>query len=360
MTDFKIPMSKPEFGTEERKALLEIFDSGWVSQGKVTKEFENAIGQYVSANSVVVNNGSSALISTLLAHGVKPGDKIVVPAFTFVATATSAKILGAEIIPIDVDSDTLNISLENLENVVKNQQIKAVIVVDIGGLPVDIEAFSDLAKRHNFILIEDAAESLGSEYKKKKIGSFEHCTIFSFHIAKPITTIEGGCIVSNDEKIIKKIQQIRDHGRNSNEKYIHNLLGSNFRITDLQSALGIQQLKKIEKFIEKRNKVAETYKNQLNNLDFQNIPNFVSKHSYMLFFGIANSSDKRDEILEKCIRNGIDCRKTWIPINNQPCFPELNNIQCLNAEKIFDHALTIPIYNSISNDDVNYIINTIN
>ena len=357
---FRIPMSKPDFGDDERNALLEVFDSGWLSQGKVTKQFEDDLAQYLSSNCAVVNNGSSALICALLAHGIKPGDKIAVPAFTFIATATSAKILGAEIIPVDIDPNTLNINAEELENLVKRSQIKAVIVVDVGGLPIDIEIFSELAKKYNFILIEDAAESLGSEFKKKKIGSFDHITTFSFHMAKPITTIEGGCIVSKNEKIIKKIEQIRNHGRTSNEKYVHDVLGSNFRTTDLQSALGIQQLKKIEKFIDGRNKVASRYRKEIENVQFQEIPNFVSKHAYMLFFGIVDSANKKDEILKKCITNGIDCRNAWIPISKQRCFPELKNIKCPNAEKIFERSFTIPIYNSISDADVDYIINTIN
>jgi perosamine synthetase len=360
MVNYKIPMSKPDFGDEERQALLEVFDSGWLSQGKITKQFEDDLGEYVSSNCVVVNNGSSALICTLLAHGIKPGDKIAVPAFTFIATATSAKILGAEIIPVDIDPNTMNMSLDELEKITKCHEIKAVIVVDVGGLPIDIDMFSDLAKRYNFILIEDAAESLGSEYKKKKIGSFEHVSIFSFHIAKPITTIEGGCIASKNDEIIKKIKQIKDHGRTSHERYIHDVLGTNFRITDLQSALGIQQLKKIEQFIEGRNNVALRFRQEIKNIQFQEIPDFVSKHAYMLFFGIVESENKKNEILKKCIKNGIDCRNSWMPLTNQLCFPELKNDKCPNAEKIFRQSFTIPIYNSISNTDVDYIINTIN
>lgn len=353
-------MSKPDFGNEERNALLKVFDSGWLSQGKVTNQFEDNLAQYISSNCVVVNNGSSALICALLAHGIKPGDKIAVPAFTFIATATSAKILGAEIIPIDIDPNTLNMSIKDLEKTTNLHKIKAVIIVDVGGLPVDIEAFSELANKHNFILIEDAAEALGSEFKGKKLGSFNHISTFSFHIAKPITTIEGGCVMSKNKKMIKKIEQIKDHGRTNNERYVHDIFGTNFRITDLQSALGIQQLEKIEKFIDKRNKVALRYRKEIKNVQFQKIPDFVSKHAYMLFFGKVDSENKRDEIIEKCIKNGIDCRKTWIPISNQKCFPELKNIKCPNAEKIFKQLFTIPIFNSISDKDVDYIIKTVN
>lgn len=209
-------------------------------------------------------------------------------------------------------------------------------------------------------MIEDAAEALGSEYKKLKVGSFNHTTTFSFHIAKAITTVEGGCISTSNENMLEKIKQLRDHGSSRKEKYIHEFIGSNFRITDLQSAIGIEQLKKIYKFIQRRNDIAKKYKQNLTNLEFQEIPSYVSKHSYMLFFCIAKNTSQRDEFLRKSYKRGIDCRKSWLPINNQPCYPELKNINCENASKIFRTAFTIPIYNSMTDDEVDYVINTLN
>ena len=355
----KIPMSKPEIGIEEKKSLLDVFETGWFSQGKITKKFESKLSDYLSSEIAVVNNGTSALICALLAHGIKSGDRIAVPAFTFVATASAARMLGIEVVPIDIELNTLNMSLRKLEEFVKKNKIKAVIVVDVAGLSIDIDAFEELAKRYKFILIEDAAEALGSEYKKKKVGSFQHTSIFSFHIAKAITTIEGGCI-SGDEKIIKKIKQLRDHGSSTSEKYVHEYIGSNFRITDLQSAIGIEQLKKINRFILRRNKIAEKYRQNLINLEFQEIPTYVTKHSHMLFFALAKNSEKRDKLLKKSNKMGVDCRKAWLPIQNQPCFPELSHTKCENASEIFNRAFTLPIYNSMTNEEVEYVINALN
>jgi len=355
----KIPMSKPDIGIEEKKSILDVFETDWFSQGKITKKFESNLSNYLSSNVAVVNNGSSALICALLAHGIKAGDSIAVPAFTFIATASAARMLGIEIIPVDVELDTFNMNLEKLEQVVKNKKIKAVIVVDVAGLPIDIESFEELANRYKFTLIEDAAEALGSEYKKKKIGSFKHTTIFSFHIAKIVTTIEGGCI-SGDENIIKKIKQLRDHGSSVNQKYVHEYIGSNFRITDLQSAIGIEQLKKINKYILRRNKIVEKYKHELVNLEFQKIPKYVSKHSHMLVFALAKNSKERDRILKKSNKMGVDCRKTWLPIQNQPCFTELSHTNYENATDIFNRAFTIPIYNSMTDKEVEYVILSLN
>lgn len=349
-------MSRPDIKKEEIDAVLSTLNSGWLSQGKITQEFDASLSEYLSSNVATVNNGSSALMCALIAHGIKPGDKIVVPAFTFIATSSVPKILGAEIILADIDPHTLNVNPETVEEIVKRINVKMVILVDVAGLPTDIDAFIELSKRYNFILLEDAAEALGSEYKNKKLGSFEHTTIFSFHIAKLITTVEGGCISTGDDNIFKRIMQIKDYGRSINERYVHDIIGSNFRITDLQSAIGLQQLKKIEDHISRRIEIATQYRKQIKNLEFQRIPNYATKHSYMLFFAFAENMDIRDRYLRKLNERGIDARKSWMPINMQPCNPELQNTGFINAENVFNKALTLPIYNSMTSDEVKTVI----
>ena len=354
-SDFKIPMSNPDFSVEEKKAVLEVLDSNWPSQGKVTEEFEELLSEYLNSECIVVNNGSSALMAILLAHGIKPGDKVVVPDFTFVATSSIPKILGGKILVADVDP-----SIESIEKLVKDNEVKFVFIVDIGGLPNDIDKFRDLSKKYNFILIEDAAQSFGAEYKNKKLGSFEHLTAFSFQIAKQITTIEGGCIASTDSCLLKKIKQIKDYGRSETEQYVHDIVGTNFRTTDLQSAIGIQQLKKIEKHIEQRNKLANEYKKSIKKFQFQKIPDYATRHSYMLFFGLAKNQNEKEVIINHLNKHDIDARKTWTPIHMQPCNPELNKIKCKNAQQIFETVFTLPIYNDMKIEDANTIINLLN
>lgn len=354
-----VPMSKPDYGSSELKQVLRTFKTNWFSQGKITEEFEKSLSKYLSSNVSVVNNGTSALLSALLAHGIQPGDKVIVPSFTFIATSSAPKLLGAKIIPADVDPLTLNITPESIEKIVKKNHVKAVIVVDVAGLPVNIDPIVELSKKYNFILIEDAAEALGSEYKGKKLGSFNHTTIFSFHIAKLITTIEGGCVTSKNKNIIKRISQIRNHG-SSNKKYVHDIIGSNFRITDVQSALGLSQLKNIDTYIKKRNQIARYYCENISSLTFQQIPDYVTKHSYILFFGIAKTSKEKSKILLRLIKNNFDARTSWSPIHMQPCNPELQKIKLLNSENIYHKSLTLPIFNTMNMSDVKRIVKTIN
>ena len=352
-------MSKPDITSLEKKSIIKTIESGWMSQGPVTEKFENNLSKYLSSSVAVVNSGSSALICSLLAHEIRSGDTIAVPSFTFIATASTAKLLGINIIPIDIDSSTFNIDLKKLEEQLKDIKIKAVIVVDVAGLPIDIDLLRKLSKKYNFIIIEDAAEALGSKYKNKLIGSFNHTAIFSFHVAKPLTTIEGGCITSN-LGTIRKIKQIRDHGRNQKERYVHDLVGSNFRITDMLSSIGIEQIKKINKYILNRNKIALRYKNELKNIEFQSIPNYVTKHSYMLFLALAPNQKIRNKILKNAIDAGIDCRRVWMPIHKQPCFSECHKFNCPVSNDIFERSFAIPIYNNMEDKEVNYVIKTLN
>lgn len=354
---FKIPWSKPSIGKEELESLQKVIKSGWLTQGKKTKEFETQLSKYLSSNVIAVNNGSSALACALLAHGLKPGDKVIVPNFTFFATYSIPKMLGADVILVDVDQSTLNITPESVEEIVKTTDVKMVIVVDVAGLPVDIDAFIELSHRYKFILIEDAAEALGSEYKNKKIGSFDHTAIFSFHAAKQITTIEGGCISSNDEKLTKKIFQIRDLGRTTSGEYIHNVISSNFRTTDLQSAIGNEQLKKIDNFLKTRNNVVKEYKRHLKDFSFQHIPNYVSKHSYMMFFAFAKNHQIRNMYLDSVRTSSVDARVPWLPLSRQPVNSKINEKNFSHSNLIYENSLTLPIYNSMIEEETTFVLN---
>jgi perosamine synthetase len=355
----KIPMAKPDIGKEEIDAVRKVIESGWIGQGEITKKFENELENYLNSNAVTVNSGSSAIMCSLLAMGVNSLSTVVVPSFTFLVTASIPKILGAKIIPVDMNRETLNMDLDELEKIVKRQKVDVVIIVDVGGMPNDIDKIKQLSKKYKFTILEDAAEAFGSEYKNKKIGSFQHATIFSFHIAKLITTIEGGCISSKNKTIIKKIKAIKDIGREK-PGYVHKYIGSNFRITDLQTAIGRIQLKKVDGYIKKRTSIAEKYRAKINNIGFQSSPSYVTKNGNMLFFGIAKNEKMKKEILNTFWKEKIDSRASWLPVNLQPCNKELYKYKCKNSENNYKKIFTIPIYNTIKNSEVDKIINIIN
>jgi len=355
MKKIKIPMAKPSIDKFEINAINKVLKSGWYGQGIKTEKFEKLLSNYFTSPTICVNNGTSALLCSLLVHDIKPGDIIVIPSFTFIATSSAPKILGCKIIPVDVNLQTMNIDLNLLEEVFKNNDVKAVIFVDIGGLPNNIHKIKKLCKLYNVIPIEDAAEALGSEYKSKKIGSFPHTTTFSFHIAKQITTIEGGCITTKNQLVLNKLKAIRDHGR-IKKGYHHEFVGSNFRTTDIQSVIGISQLKKINKLLKNRINIAKQYKSELSSLEFQEIPSFVSKHSYMLFFVKTKNLKFRNKFVNYLNSKGIDARNSWLPINLQRCNKELNSINCSNSLKLFETTFTLPIFNSMTSKEVDYII----
>jgi len=350
-------MSRPDIGRSEIEAILSVLDNGWVSQGRITEEFETKLSKYLSSNVIAINNGSSALMCALIAHGIKPRDKVIVPAFTFVATSSIPKLLGAQVIVADIDPYTLNISTESVQqNLEKNPDVKFVITVDDAGMPTDIDSFVKLSRRYHFTLIEDAAEAFGAQYKNKMLGSYDHTTIFSFQVAKQITTVEGGCIATLDEQKLRKMNKIKDYGRNSIERYVHDVVGANFRTTDLQSAMGLAQLKKVNKYISNRNKIAQRYKEEIKDMEFQSVPRYVTMNSYMLFFALAKDKKNRNNYLKRLNTAGIDARKCWTPIHLQPCNPELRNAKCGDAEEVFNRALTLPIYNSMEPDEATAVI----
>ncbi len=356
---FQIPFSEPDLGKEETDAVIKVMKSGWPTQGKYTEEFQKKLESYLSSNVSIVNNGSSALMASLIALGLKPGQKVVVPAFTYVATASIPKILGGEIFVSDIDKETLNMDIDSFEKIVKKYDIDFVMLVDVGGNSCDIDAFVELSKKYKFQIVQDSAQAFGSSYKNKKLGNYQHPTIFSFQITKILTTVEGGCIATNDDKLMKKINKIKDYGRSESGRYIHDFIGTNLRITDIQSTIGIQQLKKIENHINHRNKIASTYDLQIKKLNHQIKKEYCTLHSYMLYFSITKNKEMRDRILKKLIKNKIDARTSWTPIHKQPYNLVTKSFDCKNAENIFDNSLTLPIYNNMPIEFAEKIINII-
>jgi len=230
----------------------------------------------------------------------------------------------------------------------------------MAGLSLDLDPIIELSKRYNFVLIEDAAQAIGSEYKNKKIGSFEHTTTFSFTVAKTITTIEGGCITTGDKEIHEKLLQLRNFGRAGDGLYIHKLNSVNFRFNDLQAVLGIKQLEKIDQFVSQRIAIAEKYEKNIESFSFQSAPDYATTHSHMLFFLFATNKEMKEKSISFLRSNGVDARLPYLPIHRQPCNAELSNSICPNADEVYDRSFTIPIYNDMTATECDLVIDMCN
>ena len=347
----RIEWSPPNIGVEEREAVLRVMDSGWMTQGPETKAFEAEIQEVLQAeHAVAVNNGTSALIAALMAHGVGPEDEVLVPALTFPATVNSVVAVGARPVLIDCDRETFNVTVELMRKKV-TPRTKAIMPVDVYGMPVDIDGFQQFARKNGLILIEDAAEAFGATYKGKPIGSFGHTTIFSFHMAKPCSAVEGGCIVTNDTEIARRCRAIRNHGTEGTCR--HASFGLNFRATDLLSAIGRVQLAKLKQSLKHRAELAAIYSIELRgHVGLQKIPDYVTCHPWTIFSVLVDAA-RRDEIVRELNANGIDTRISWPIPTNQIYRRELLPAEALPAaEEIARRTISLPMGNGLRVEDV--------
>lgn len=356
MISLLVPACRPDVGEDEVQAVVEVLRSGWPTQGRVTEQFEALLAKYFCSEVVAMNSGSSALLCALLAHGIGPGDKVIVPAFGFIAPASVSKILGANILLADVDEETFNISPESVEKIVRKEDVEAVILIDEAGMPPDLDVFEELAGQYGFALIEDACEALGAEYEDQLVGSLDHTTVFSFQITKQVTTVEGGCVVTRDPEVAEKCRMIRNYGRSESGGYIHQVLGTNLRTTDIQSAMGIIQFGKLESYLQRREEIATEYRAGIKGFGFQIVPDYVTRHPYMMFFAVAEDRTERDWYIARLNEKGIDARKSFMPIHMQPCFPEFHRAKYRNAENVFGRCFSLPISNGMTLDDVSTVL----
>jgi perosamine synthetase len=339
---------------EEHDAAIRVIKSNWLTQGKVTESLEKKISKILSVKHVImVNNGTSALQCALLAHGIKPNDEVIVPTFTFAATVNAILSIGAKPVLVDSDPYTFNTSLEFIKSHI-TRKTKAILPVDVSGMPIDIKSFRDFSQKNDLILIEDAAEGLGAEFSHKKIGSFGHSTIFSFHMAKVVTAVEGGCLVTNDEQIAKNARLIRSHG--SAKPYDSTQFGLNLRISDIHSAIALIQLKKLTKFLRHRNKIASLYQKYLQQVSFQKIPSYVTLHPYMLF-AILVTPKKKNKVNAFLNKNGVETRMCWPPVHVQKYHSKLfGKSKFQNAEKIYSQIINLPMGNGLTENQAYEVI----
>lgn len=362
MKDF-IPIAKPIIGHEEIKAVEDVLKSGMLAQGEVVKEFENAFSEYIGVkNSIAVSNGTVALDLALKALGIRQGDEVITPSFTFISTANAILFQGAKPVFADVDERTFNIDPDDvLEKI--TSKTKAIIGVHLFGHPFDVKAIQEICEDHNLFLIEDCAQAHGAEYNGRKVGSFG-IGCFSFYPTKNMTTGEGGMITTDNDDIAETCKLLRNHGES--KKYYHVILGYNYRMTNIQAALGIVQLKRLEEFNEKRIRNAE-YLNRHLKVEGLITPHKERnvRHVYNQYVvKIENEFPmSRDEFMKYLQEKGIGCAVHYpMPIYKQPLYRKLgfNDVKCPNAEDLSSKVLSLPVHPALTKEDLKYIVEVIN
>ncbi|GGI82198.1 UDP-4-amino-4,6-dideoxy-N-acetyl-beta-L-altrosamine transaminase [Legionella impletisoli] len=374
-----IPYGKQEINAADISAVLEVLKSDWLTQGPVIPKFEEAIANKVNANyGVATNSATSALHIACLSLGLGQGDLVWTSPISFVASANCALYCGADVDFVDIDSNTLNMSIEALSVKLKEADRlgklpKIVIPVHFAGQSCDMESIYQLSQQYGFRIIEDASHAIGGAYKNTSVGSctYSDISVFSFHPVKIITSGEGGIALTNDKKLAEKMRRLRSHGITKNQddmvelpegawKYEQLELGFNYRITDIHAALGLSQLARLDQIIERRNFLASIYNHAFSSSEilFQILIKDVVSAWHLYVIRVPES--KRSELFNKLQDEGVGVNVHYIPIHTQPYYKKLGFVkgQYPIAEQYYREAITLPLFPQLTEEQQNFIIKT--
>jgi dTDP-4-amino-4,6-dideoxygalactose transaminase len=357
----EIPLLRPYFDSEEIEEIKSVLDSGWVSQGPKVKEFEDKIAEYLCVKyAIAVTNCTSALHLALLGIGVKGGDEVLVADFTFPATGHAVLYCGAKPVFIDVDLNTYNINPELIEERISDKT-KAIIPVHTFGQPAEMEAIMEIAEDFNLKVIEDAACALGAKYKSKYASTIGDIGCLSFHARKGMTTGEGGMVVTDDASLADKIRNLSVFGmtsawdRERSDKFIipeFTELGYNYKMSDITAAVGVAQLKKLDKIIERKQALAKYWDDKLREMEFIKPP-YVSenvKHIYQSYIALMDKRLNRNKLIETLMKKGIQTQIGTYASHIQPVYNSED--KCPNSLDIFNRSLALPMYYMLKEEDI--------
>jgi len=352
-----IPWAKPELSGIEKDYMLDALRSTWISGGEYVDRFESDFARLLGTKyAITASSGTAALHLALLAAEIGPGDEVLIPDFTFVAPANMVLRVGAKPVYIDIDPHTWCIDVTKVEKNITDRT-KAIIPVHVYGNVCEMETLIKIAKDSRIYLIEDVAEAAFSRYRSKFAGSFGDLSCFSFQATKMITMGEGGAVLTDDEELSKRVRILRNHGMREGKRYWHDVAGYNYRLTNMQAALGCAQLETVEKIIDQKNRVYRRYVENLSDLpgvEFQYIPKEVQPVIWAVALRIDTEYFKRDRdsLMTELLRRNIETRPGFYPFTVMPLYgaPSLPI-----AESVSKDIISLPSYASLSNDDIDFV-----
>ncbi len=353
-----IPIAKPMIGEEEKRAVLEVLDSGNLAQGPRVEAFEQAFAEMIGvSNAVATSSGTTALHVALLAHGIGPGDEVITTPFTFIASANSVLYVGARPVFVDIDPDTFNIDPTQIEKAI-TPRTKAIMPVHLFGLPADMDPIQEIANRHHLVVIEDACQSHGAEYKGKRVGSMG-TGCFSLYPTKNMTSAEGGMITTDDREIADKCRLLRQHGMR--RRYYHDELGFNFRMTDIHAAIGLEQLKKLERFNAARIENAAYLTRNLRGVVLPHVPEGY-RHVFHQYT-VRVPGGRRDAMLAHLKECGIGTGVYYpVPVHQQTIYTrDLGYaVHLPHSEEAAASVVSLPVHPALSQTDLADIVQAVN
>lgn len=370
-----IPVARPSLGVEEEEAVLEVLRSGWVSQGPKVAEFERKFAEYVGApHAVAVSSCTTALHLALVVSGVKPGDEVICPSLSFIATANAIVYAGARPVFVDIDETTYNIDPQRIEEAI-TPRTKAILVVHQIGLPAALDEIQEIGARHGLVVIEDAACAIGAEYHGRRIGA-PHTAMacFSFHPRKILTTGEGGMITTADAEVAARLRRLRQHAmgvsdlaRHSASKVVvetYDEVGYNYRMTDLQAAVGLVQLQRLDGMLERRRELAARYSERLSALPWMMVPQTPagSLHNFQSYMVRLRDDApiSRDDLMQELLDRGVSSRRGIMAIHREaPYCSGLWDAQLPVTNHVTDSALVLPLFHEMTDQDLDYVCDCI-
>jgi perosamine synthetase len=369
-----IPIAKPYLTEDEAQAAYDTILTGWITQGPKVEEFEEKFAQYTGAKyAVAVSNCTTALHLSMIVAGIGPGDEVICPSMSYIATANAVKYVGAVPVFAEVQPGSYNLDPVDVEKRITDKT-KAVLLVHQIGMPADIDAFKELCKTYSLQLIEDAACAAGSSYKEGKIGSHSELVCFSFHPRKVISTGDGGMITTSREDFYERLKRLRQHGMSVNDRVRHNAakvifedhveVGYNYRLTDIQAAVGIKQLEKLDRIVGERRKIAAAYHEAFKELYFLRLPvekegYFSNYQSYSIYLK-ESCPIERNALMQQLLEKGIASRRGIMTSHRETAYREIQkDVSLPVSEDLQDRSIILPLFVPMTAEEVNYVAETL-